>query len=627
MSVEATVFNNCNALSEDQLCANHANTKTLLHASLWNGKHDPFKEHVENNPVRRDFDGCLKYGIELVMSQKRTLSDVVQTLMILLQNGAKWDSDDLLMSGRMTPYHVICKSTGDHQELLDLMIKELGRSLLNARDDPQHTALMYAVENANIKCVGSLIAKGADVNLNVNERYIGMRTVTDRIGPLIDSIDLLQPHTRSYDIRMNVFDLLLENGADVNQPCNVYLRTPLMYAAATGSVSCVQKLIQKGAQLQDADIAGDKVWVFAARSGSVDMLRYLLEDNGIDKDSVEKRGASVLYWTVKSGNIEAIRYLLSIGARIPTYVPQESVELCRYCRTNLPYHLISEKELQGNRHPCLVAITQGMVEVIRLLEEYGCQFCKRPEALIIAIRKKKVNVVKYLLRNHSFPINYEYAGYRAFNRARNRERNRICNRACGRAWDSHTTLLTEACQTKSVKIVNLLLEHGADPNKKICREDKCQSALTVALHGGHLKILARFLRGGLDVNTRPYSPDTDGVLSWPRTAVCYNNIQAAEMLFVSGCSHRVFNLHINHRIVANIRPKFQELLNKWNQHKNNVIPLQQRCRVVILNYLSPQADRKIIKLPLPPCLITFLSIPELDDIIKTSEVENYNKIT
>ena len=289
-----------------------------------------------------------------------------------------------------------------------------------------------------------------------------------------------------------------------------------MYAAATGSVSCVQKLIQKGAQLQNAqDITGDKMWMFAARCGSVDMLRYLLEYNEIDKDSVERRRTSALYWTVKSGTIEAIRYLLSIGARIPTYVPHECLELCRYCRTNLSFHLISEINIQGSRHPCLVAITHGMVEVIRLLEEYGCQFCRRPETLIITIRKKKVNVVKYLLRNHSFPINYQYAGNRERNRARHRERNRICNRACGRAWDSHTTILTEAWQTKSVKMVKLLLEHGADPDKEICREDKCQNALTMALHGGHLKMLARFLLGGLDVNTRPYSPGTDGVLSWP----------------------------------------------------------------------------------------------------------------
>ena len=617
MSVEATVIDRHSAVSKEQLSTNHSIRRALLHALLWNGEHDALKKHMEKNLASQDFDGSLKYGLELVMSNKRTLSDVAPTLLILLQNGAKWNRDDLPMSRMMTPYHVICGGTGDHQRLLELMIKELGRSLLNATDSRQHTALMYAVENANIKCVRSLIAEGADVNLNVDERYrrnSDYVRLTDSIGPLIDSIQLLQPHTSSYNTRMEIFDLLLENGADVNKPCGLYGQTPLMYAAATGIVSCFEKLIQKGAQLHKGTRMrpGHCVWVLAACSGSVDMLRCLLEDYGIDKDSVDEHGASVLYFTVKSGNVEATRYLLNLGARIPTYTLQESVELCRYCGTNIIYHLTNEKAIQENYHPCLVAITQGMMEAVRLLEENGCQFSKRPEALIIAIRKRQVNVLEYLLGSHNFPINYEYAG----NRARYRARSRICKTACGRAWDSHNTLLLEACQTKSVEIVKLLLKHGADPNQKICEEEKCHSALTVALHGRHMEILARFIRGGLDVNTKSYYPANAGVLSLYRTDVCYNNIHAAEMLLVSGCSRRVFNLNSNHMKRVNIRHKLEELLKKWNQHKNNVIPLQQRCRMVILNHLSPQADSKIIKLPLPPCLIKYLSIPELDDIIK-----------
>ena len=361
---------------------------------------------------------------------------------------------------------------------------------------------------------------------------------------------------------MEIFDLLLENGADVNKHCDLYHQTPVMYAAATGIVSCVEKLVQKGAQLLKATgvFSGDWVWVSAACSGSVDMLRYLIEDHGIDKDSVDERGACILYWTVKSGNIEATCYLLNLGASIPTYTLQESVKLCRYYGTNLPSHHINENAIQENYNPCLAAITQGMTEAVRLLEEYGCQFSKRPEALIIAIRKRQVNVVEYLLHSHNFPINYEYVG----NRTRSRARNRICNRACGRAWDTHNTLLTEACQTNSVEIVKLLLDHGADPNTKTYRDGKCQSALTVALHGRHFEILALFIRGGLDVNTRSYYPSTAGVLSSFRTKVCYSNIQAAEMLLVSECSGRVFNLNSNDNSRVNMRPKLQEHLKKWN---------------------------------------------------------------
>ena len=41
---------------------------------------------------------------------------------------------------------------------------------MDAKDDAEFTALMYAVNNANIKCVKTLIANGADANLFVIPR-------------------------------------------------------------------------------------------------------------------------------------------------------------------------------------------------------------------------------------------------------------------------------------------------------------------------------------------------------------------------------------------------------------------------------------------------------------------------
>ena len=80
------------------------------------------------------------------------MSDVAPTMTMLLQYGAKWDIDDLLTPGTSAPV-VICLATGDHYELLQLMIEELGQRLVDAEDEHEHTALMYAVQNANLKCV------------------------------------------------------------------------------------------------------------------------------------------------------------------------------------------------------------------------------------------------------------------------------------------------------------------------------------------------------------------------------------------------------------------------------------------------------------------------------------------
>ena len=202
-----TPFKSCSTQSKKQIRLNHSKTQELLYASFIHGQHDAFREHMENNPVQQNFYGRLKQGLKLVISCRRTMSDVAPTLIMLLQNGAKVDRKYHTMPGRMTPYHVICSSPGDHQELLKLMIKELGRSLLNARDDDGCTALMYAVSNANIKCVKSLIANRAKVNL-MNDQH-----TADDNGALIDSISLLHPdYSHSYNTMMGIFDLLLNCG-------------------------------------------------------------------------------------------------------------------------------------------------------------------------------------------------------------------------------------------------------------------------------------------------------------------------------------------------------------------------------------------------------------------------------
>ena len=587
------------SVSEEQIWENRAKTRTLFRAALKHGKHNSFKEHLENNPAYHDFAFCLEYGIHLVTEQIQQMSDVAPTLTMLLQHGAKWRCDDLLAPGTSTPYHVICRATGDHHELLQLMIKELGGRLVDAKNDHEHTALMYAVYSANIKCVETLIANGADANKFADTcEFQYINTVTDMdtnvTSPLIDSIKLLHHNSScSSNIMMEIFDVLVDSVADVNKPCHRYQRTPIMYAAEVGNVKCVEKLIHKGAALYTADDAGYTVWSIAARAGNVDVLKCLIEDHGIDKNSIDQHGFSVLCWAVRSGNIKAVRYLLNHGITITTYILQERAETCDDCQQNLACHFINRTQLKAD--PYMEAISQNMPGVVKLLEEHGCQLYKSDEALSYAVDMKSVDVVEYLLYNHTYSLNYEYTA----------------NYHWGRRH-LHQTLLMSACQRNSVKMIELLLEHGADPNKTRC-SGKCPSAINVAINGGHVEIIARLIRGGVDVNTRSLLRFNGVVLPFEAAVRC-GYIGEAEMLIVYGCSRGVHSLNSKHKLKNNINPDLQELLKEWEVDKNNVLPLKQRCRMVILNHLSPQADKKIDKLPLPPILIKYLSVPELDDI-------------
>ena len=178
----------------------------------------------------------------------------------------------------------------------------------------------------------------------------------------------------------------------------------------------------------------------------------------------------------------------------------------------------------------------------------------------------------------------------------------------------HQTLLMLACKNLSLKMVELLLKHGANPNMKRCA-NKCPSVINIAIDCGHVEIIARLLSTGVYVNTRSEGGHTDVVLPF-EAAVRRGNTYAAEMILVYGSSRGVHSLNDKHKLKTNIHPDLQELLKECEVNKNNVLPLKQRCRMVILNQLCPQADKKINVLPLPPPLIKYLSIPELEHIIK-----------
>ena len=558
-----------------------------LRNALLNGEHKAFEECLKRNPVEEKWVlSSLCYILGLVTSKDRTISEITPTLKILLRYSAK----TRLFYSNWTPYHVICLATGDQHELLELLMEKFKAWWINVRNSKCLTPLMCAVNKTNIKCVKKLIANGADVNCQ------GLTGVSK--DPLIDSIANFHNNSPgSYEVMMDIFDVLLESGVNVNRPCYVNWRTPIMYAAELGITKCVQRLIQKGARLDSTDIYDYTVWTLAAMKGGVEVLKLLLEDGGIDKNSIDNNGFSILYWAVKGGNIQTVSYLLNLGVTITTVNSQACVQSCMICRTNLSCYSINER--QRSIDPYMEAIKSNMLEVVKLMDEYECQLYKSTDTLNYAIHMNSFDVVNYLLCKYKYPLNDEY-----LERFDRRDR-----------MTFHQTILLKACRTASEQVGILLLEHGADPNKMCCIDGiTFNSAIIIqAIHKRHVGTIALFIRSGLNVNIRSYHPHIGSVLPF-EAAVYTGHIFAAKMLLFSGSSCGVHSLKNNHMLKTGITDELKELLNERNAHKNNVIPLKQRCRMVILNHLSPQADKKISELSLPPKLVEYLTIPELDDI-------------
>ena len=548
--------------------------------------HKALEEHPGTNLMHQyDLDKCVLYELQIVLRKKKALSNVAPALTAFLQSGAKWISYALL-DGQKTPYHIICESTGDHHELLDLMIKSSHQTIINARDVRRHTALMYAVENTNINCVKCLIANGADVTIG-NHSYLSFGSRVP-LAPILKTICMLTSASKySSVIISDIFDLLVDAAVDQNKAHFKSCKEYILCALRAGNIHCINKLIMRGAPLDIIASNGVYVWELIAKKGDVKLLKSMFS-NGIDKDSTGQHYFSILTHVVNSGNIEAVRFLLDLGVTIPNYTRDIQSIHCDHCNENTL--IIDEYDRQEDRDPCMTSICNNKLDMVKLLDQYGSQSVKSFTALRRAVVYGRVDVVSYLLNKHTYTLDIEYLLTKMFD-------------------ERKFTLLSECLIHRKSQMSKLLLDHGADPAKPMC-ESSCANPIMIAIFYGYLKDIAQYIRSGANVNFRSRVPKHKKMVSPFEASVLHNHPFVSIMLLISGCSSVVSNTR-----KFKVKPRLEKLIKEWNVNVNNMTPLKQRCRSVILNHLFPRADMKIWKLPLPPCLIKFLSIPELDEIV------------
>ena len=570
-----------NRSSPDELPAiRTTNTQSFLETCVLDADHKALEEHLLSNPVQQsDLDSCLLRGLQIVQRKEKELSHVALALTLLLQSGAKWNNDVLLAEQKI-PCHIICESPGDHHELLDLMIKSCQQTIVNTLDVNKRTPLMCAVENFNINCIKCLIANGEDV-------MIGDDFVIKSLTPIMMVIWMFRFASKnSFVVLTDIFNLLLDAAADQNKDhFKSCMANNIQFALQLDNVDCINKLIRTCAPLNTICYDGIYVWASIAMKGEVELLKNML-NHGIDKNSIDQKGLSVLCRVILSGNVEAVRYVLELGVDFPNFSPEVREAQCEQCGEN---KLIIEGEKEG-LHINVVYSSIWTLEMVKLLEEYGNENCKSFYTLRCAVIRNRVDVVSYLLNKYTYSLNMEYI--------------------IKDSGENIVTLLTAPSSCCNAQITKLLLDHGADPAKPMCSETSANATMT-AINYGSLDAISQYIRSGVNVNFRSWDP-TYGKLSPLESSVLHDRHYISVMLLISGCSRGRFSTQ---KFKAEPKPELEKLMKEWNVYNNNVIPLGHRCRSVILNHLSPRADLKIGKLPLPPCVIKFLNIPELDTIL------------
>ena len=581
-----------NRSSQDELTTrNTTNTPTFLETCALDVDHKALEEHLVNNQVlRNDLDRSLLRGLQVVQRKERELSQVAQALTILLQSGANWDSE-VLLEEHKTPYHIICESPGDQHELLDLIIKSSQQTIIDTEDIDECSALIYAVRNENVNCAKCLINNGADINIRYDTYTSKNKFLIEEeyLNPIMEAIRILSFRTGhlSSVVMSNIFDLLFDAAVEKNKRHFRNCRAYIICAVIFENVHSVKRLISVGAPLNIIGYADFYVWESVARMGNVELLKCMF-NIGIDKDSTPQN-RSIMWHIVLSENIEAVRYLLDIGVTIPTYAPKVQKAQCERCKKNIL--IMKYDNGLGDHDPCLTAICHDMLEIVKLLDEYGGQRCKSFAALRCALNFRSEAVLSYLLNKYTYPLNIEYCIYDN----------------CENVY----TVLTDPSTIFAVRITKLLLDHGADPAKQMCSPTSANAIMAATNDYRHLEVIAQYIRSGVDINFRSWAYEYENVSPF-ELSVLRNHHYISLMFLTSGCSHGVFTIR---KLKAESKHELEKLMKAWNVYDDNVTPLKQRCRCVILNQLSPRADMKIKKLPLPRCVIKFLNIPELDDVV------------
>ncbi len=253
------------------------------------------------------------------------------------------------------------------------------------------------------------------------------------------------------DLR-EIEDLILA-GADIS-----LLRSdvsPLMKAACDDNVALCSLLVRYGALVNQVNQHQETALMFASNDSSCKAMAYLIEQ-GANIDQVNSDGLTALLIACKCHHYVAALMLLEAGANPAiTYNGRGIFSLLLTPNADseklvpLVQQLLEKgaSPLPAVRHyfaDSTSALICGFQEVIELFERYGYQVDREhipPSALMVACKKRLVAGVK-LLVSSGVPVN------------------RLCEMPNSK---NYTSPLGIAISTRNQKIIECLLEAGADP--------------------------------------------------------------------------------------------------------------------------------------------------------------------
>ena len=189
----------------------------------------------------------------------------------------------------------------------------------------------------------------------------------------------------------NTIQLLLEHNADVNAKDDSLGRTALHRAAMTGNHDTVKLLLEYNADINAYDEWGWTALHQAAENGNRDIVQLLLKYNA-DINTKDNDGRTAMHQAARHSNHDTVQLLLKHNAdvnaedihiRSVLYTAASNSDLTlvqRFLQNTVNIDAKCKQDVNGGTllmSYVLRKIDQVSVDILRLFEEFGADFCTR----------------------------------------------------------------------------------------------------------------------------------------------------------------------------------------------------------------------------------------------------------
>jgi ankyrin repeat protein len=372
--------------------------------------------------------------------------------------------------------------------------------------------LAEAAKNGDVAAVRALLEQKADVN----------EPGPDGTAPLYWAI-------QSDDLA--TAQLLIRAGADVKTP-NRFGITPIQIAVANGNIDMIRTLLDAGADPNSVDPANQTALISAVRSGELEAVRLLL-DRGAKVDWVDPTyGQTALMFAVRETSPAIVDLLIKKGASInvrtrtgatpafrPANPPGGGSHGVGIVRSGLPERG-NRQPIPGSMTPLLYAARDGKLEAVKLLVAAGADV-NQVEAngisvLLMAIGNNRMDVARFLIEKGADLNHADWYGRTPLWQAvevRNMD------------LDSGTYKNYVENREEILELVVMLLERGANPNARTKEVPPWRRTMLplgslewvdfvgmtpfiYAARSADLKVMQLLLKHGADPNITPLAGTT-----------------------------------------------------------------------------------------------------------------------